>query len=192
MKTTLIRLADTPMRRWRNGGGVTRELLAWPGQEGWRVRISVADIEADGPFSTYPGVQRWFTVLAGGGIALTIAGAERTCRAGDDPIAFSGESSASCRPLAGVSRDLNFMLRDADGTMRQVVAGYAWRPRAQRCGVFTMGAGRCRFGGSVVHLSAESLLWLDGAPEALRFECGEAAGDQPAWWMAASDRESAS
>lgn len=192
MKTTSVRLADTPMQLWRNGGGVTRELLAWPGQDGWRVRISVADIEADGPFSTYPGVQRWFTVLLGGGVALTIAGTERLCRIGDAPFAFSGESSASCRPLAGASRDLNFMLRDAAGAMQKVEAGHSWRPRAQRCGVFTMGAGRCRFDASVVHLSAESLLWLDGAPEALTFECGEAAGAKPAWWMAASDRESAS
>ena len=32
---------------WRNGGGVTRELLAWPHGADWRVRISVAEIDAD-------------------------------------------------------------------------------------------------------------------------------------------------
>jgi environmental stress-induced protein Ves len=40
---------------WKNGGGVTRELLAWPGGGDWQVRISVAEIEADGPFSSFPG-----------------------------------------------------------------------------------------------------------------------------------------
>lgn len=190
MKAQAVRLTDAPPQPWRNGGGVTRELLAWPDSDDWRVRISVADIEADGPFSTFPGVERWFAVLQGGGVALSIDGAEQPCRVGDEALAFSGESSASCRLLAGPSRDLNFMLRAADGAMRRVEAGKAWSPRAQRCGLFTMGAGRCRFGASVVDLSAESLLWLESAPEALTFEPG--AADKPAWWMAASDREIAS
>ena len=51
--------------RWRNGGGRTRELLAWPDAADWKVRVSVADVESDGPFSAFPGVQRWFAVLEG-------------------------------------------------------------------------------------------------------------------------------
>ena len=37
---------------WKNGGGVTRELLRLPadGGDDWTLRISVADIAADGPF----------------------------------------------------------------------------------------------------------------------------------------------
>ena len=60
----------TPPQPWRNGGGVTRELLAWPDGGDWRVRVSVADIDADGPFSAFPGVERWFAVLEGAGVAL--------------------------------------------------------------------------------------------------------------------------
>jgi environmental stress-induced protein Ves len=192
MKIHVARLADTPPQPWRNGRGMTRELLAWPGPNDWRIRISVADIEADAPFSTYASVQRWFAVLLGSGVALTIAGTERFCRIGDKPFAFPGESPTSCRLLAGVSRDLNFMLRDAEGDMQKAEAGQAWQPHAQRCGLFTMGAGRCRVGESVIHLNAESLLWLDDAPEALSFERSDTAGDKPAWWMAASDRGLAS
>ena len=33
---------------WRNGGGRTRELLAWPDAQAWSVRISLAEIEAEG------------------------------------------------------------------------------------------------------------------------------------------------
>ncbi|MEO8526020.1 MAG: HutD family protein [Caldimonas sp.] len=58
MKATVARFADTAAQPWRNGGGVTRELLAWPGVGDWCVRVSIADIEADGPFSTFSGVQR--------------------------------------------------------------------------------------------------------------------------------------
>ena len=35
------RLAPTP---WRNGAGLTRDLLHWPDLTNWQVRISVADI----------------------------------------------------------------------------------------------------------------------------------------------------
>ena len=52
---------------WKNGGGVTRELLRLPAGSGddWTLRISVADIAADGPFSPFPGITRWFAVLTG-------------------------------------------------------------------------------------------------------------------------------
>ena len=53
MTPRLIALAATPPQPWRNGGGVTRELLAWPAGGGWQVRVSVAEIEADGPFSPF-------------------------------------------------------------------------------------------------------------------------------------------
>ena len=57
---------------WRNGGGVTRELLTWPPLSGddWAVRVSVATIDKDGPFSAFPGIQRWFAVLDGAGVQL--------------------------------------------------------------------------------------------------------------------------
>jgi environmental stress-induced protein Ves len=183
MKATVVRLADAALQPWRNGGGVTRELLAWPHPDDWRVRISVADIAADGPFSTFPGVQRWFTVLQGGGVALSIDGVEQVCRVGDAPVAFSGEASSACRLLAGPSRDLNFMLRGVDGAMQRVVANRSRAPRASSSGVFTMAAGRCRVAGSVIELAAESLLWLDDAGEALTFEPDDDAAQNPAWWM---------
>ena len=187
MKALVVRLADASSLPWRNGGGVTRELLAWPTPDRWRIRISVADIATDGPFSAFPDVQRWFTVLQGGGVALAIDGAEQVCRVGDAPLCFSGESSAVCRLLAGPNRDLNFMLRNADGTMQRVIANRPWMPRSSHCGVFTMGAGRCRAGAEVIELVAESLLWLDDAPEDLSFEPDPAAAPLPAWWMVASE-----
>lgn len=59
---------DCPAMPWRNGGGQTRELLTWPAgsaPDQWQLRISRADIDYDGPFSAFPGVQRWFAVLKG-------------------------------------------------------------------------------------------------------------------------------
>ena len=45
----VIRVDAIQPQRWRNGGGWTRELLAVPDAENWRIRVSVADIESDGP-----------------------------------------------------------------------------------------------------------------------------------------------
>ena len=53
MRITADDVAPTP---WRNGGGRTRELLAWPHVADWKVRVSIADIDRDGPFSAFPGV----------------------------------------------------------------------------------------------------------------------------------------
>jgi environmental stress-induced protein Ves len=125
---------------WKNGGGVTRELLGLvlPGsapRAGWDLRISVADIDADGPFSAFDGISRWFAVLEGAGVRLhwpggatgaaasadaagaagMHAGAARTLdvRPGDPPLQFDGEDAPDCRLLRGPTRDLNVMVRHA-------------------------------------------------------------------------------
>ena len=185
-----IALADTPPLPWKNGGGVTRELLAWPGGGDWQVRISVAEIESDGPFSTFAGVDRWIGVLSGGGVALTIAGHEHVRRADDPPLAFSGEALVGCRLLQGPSRDLNLMLRGVAGTMRAAVAGEAWRPRARRCGLYALVAGRCRAGAEQTQLPADTLAWFDPAPASLAFH-PDGADIRPVvgWWLAAGAEE---
>ncbi|XES00502.1 HutD family protein [Streptomyces sp. S1D4-11] len=55
---------------WKNGGGVTREIVAWPegadmGDFEWRV--SLADVGGDGPFSAFADVDRILTMVEGGG-----------------------------------------------------------------------------------------------------------------------------
>ncbi len=189
MTPRLVSLAATPPQPWRNGGGVTRELLAWPETAGWRVRVSVAEIEADGPFSSFPGVSRWFVVLEGGGVALTIDGAEQIRRAGDPPLAFPGEASVACRLLRGPSRDLNLMLREAAGTMQAVAAGEAWSPRMRQCGLYAHVAGRCVADGEAVDVAAESLAWFAAAPGALAFHPRAASPGPSGWWLAADAQE---
>ena len=145
------------------------------------MRISVAEIEADGPFSSFPGVERWFAVLDGGGVALTIDGTEQVRRAGDPPLAFSGEATVGCRLLQGPSRDLNLMLRGIAGTMRPVVAGEAWAPRARRCGLYALVAGRCRADATTTDMPADTLAWFDPAPASLTFHPdGADTGPSPA------------
>ena len=56
----LLRFHELPVSPWRNGGGVTRELAALGGAGGdllWR--LSIATVNADGPFSTFNGSGGW-------------------------------------------------------------------------------------------------------------------------------------
>ncbi len=183
---TLISLNDTPPQPWRNGGGTTRELLAWPSQADWRLRVSVADIEIDGPFSAFPGVQRWFAVLHGSGVALTIDGAEHVCRPGDDAVQFSGDASVACRLLRGTSRDLNLMLRGMSGAMHAVGDGESWTPMARQCGLYAIAKGRCHASNGAVDVPAETLVWFAEARDALTFlPDPDARVSVSGWWLAA-------
>ena len=113
----IVDAAQVPPQPWKNGGGVTRELLRWPAAGPWRLRLSVADIAADGPFSAFPGVTRWFAVLDGAGVVLTFADGERTLRPGDAPLCFDGAAAPGCRLIAGPTVDLNLMLQGTGGAL---------------------------------------------------------------------------
>ena len=190
MTPRLVALADTPPQPWRNGGGMTRELLAAPAGDRWRVRVSVADIAADGPFSTFAGVQRWFAVLEGDGVALTMDGTEQLRRAGDPPLQFSEAAAVTCRLLHGPSRDLNLMLRGSPGAMRAVEDGARWTPGMSQCGLYSLVEGRCLAGTEEIDVPAASLLWFAPAPDALTFHAERAPHPHAsAWWLAADTAE---
>jgi environmental stress-induced protein Ves len=181
-----IRLGDVAPRPWRNGGGLTRELLAWPSADDWSVRVSVAEVTADGPFSRFAATQRWFAVIAGEGVELTIDGAPRRVRRGDGPLCFSGEATTACRLLDGPTRDLNLMLRESRGRMLRIDDSGIWQPRAAQCGLFAAVPGRCVADGRAFAVPGETLLWFEAAPESLSFSAGQAGGAVAAWWLAAT------
>ena len=96
-----VRLDEVFPTPWRNGGGTARELLAWPHREDWHVRVSLADIERDGPFSSYPGVARWFAVASGAGVKLRVDGNGHSLKPGSAPFRFDGGARVECDLLAG-------------------------------------------------------------------------------------------
>lgn len=133
------RIAATP---WRNGGGSTRELFCWPAGEDWRLRVSLADIAQDGPFSAFPGVQRHFAVLEGGGVRLHFGAAgARLLRVGDAPLAFDGVLAPGCTLVEGPTRDLNLMLRGVTGALHPAAEGSV-APVGSWCALFCAGAAR--------------------------------------------------
>jgi hypothetical protein len=186
MTPRLVRSIDVPAQHWRNGGGLTRELLAWPTGDAWQIRVSVADVDVDGPFSAYPGVQRWFTVLQGEGVALTVGDVVHRLEHGDAPVHFAGDVPTACRLLGGSTRDLNLMLRCASGTMAAASDGQAWPPAAAQCGLFSAVAGRCQAGPMDIAVPAYALLWFDAAPASLTFVAGQRPARSIGWWLAAT------
>ena len=117
----LVRLADITPLPWKNGGGHTRELLAWPDAVNWDLRISVAEIRQSGPFSAFPGVDRWIAVLSGAGISLETVGkeAQELNTAQLSLHAFSGDAHTQCTALGTVTQDFNVMWLRAKGRLQQ-------------------------------------------------------------------------
>ena len=172
--STTVRTAEVASQPWRNGGGVTRPLLVRPRGDQWQVRVSVADVSVNGPFSRFPGVQRWFAVLDGAGVVLTIGSTEHRLDAGSDAFSFRGDVAVRCRLVDGPTRDLNLMLNGVPGSMRRVVSAESWRPEARECDATAPDEHE--------PMPAHALRWWPQAPQSLAF-------DGEGWWLDASAKE---
>jgi environmental stress-induced protein Ves len=180
----LVRCDAVEPQPWRNGGGLTRELLAWPSRDPWALRISVADIRADGPFSAYAGVDRWFAVLEGGGVMLALPEGKGCMGTADAPLHFRGEAAPHCELLDGATRDLNLMLRrDAGrGGMQRALAGESFAPRAAFRALFAADPLTLQIDGAdALRLPPFALAWADGGAHGV----WRVAADAPvrAWWI---------
>lgn len=182
----VVKLAGVAPQPWRNGGGVTRELLAWPPGSGadWRLRVSVAEIERDGPFSAFAGVQRCFAVLEGAGVVLGFEDGDRVLTPDSLPLAFEGGAAPSCRLIEGPTRDLNLMARQAAGrvTLRPAAAGESSPAQAQWWGLYAASAAVLSGRTGAFELAANTLAWTEAAEPAWRTG---ASGSAPlrAWWL---------
>ncbi|MBB2484344.1 HutD family protein [Mitsuaria sp. WAJ17] len=183
MSWSILCADDVNPQRWKNNGGWTRELLAWPHAADWILRLSVADIEADGPFSTFEGVDRWFAVLRGEGVCLY----DYELRPGDELLHFDGALGPDCTLLGGLTRDFNLMHRRGRGRMSVTPASEALEPVGHWVGMFTGHGGVLEHGGRAMALRPMSLAWCE-SPVAQRcvFKGGRS-GEGQAWWMQWSD-----
>ena len=115
MRARVLHAADYRRMRWKNGGGWTTELASAAASDGvsdfdWR--ISIAEIDSDGAFSTFPDCDRSIALLDGIGMELTFdeAPPERL----DQRLRFvhfAGEWKTHGRLLAGPVRDFNLIVR---------------------------------------------------------------------------------
>ena len=169
-RLALLRTSDYRRVRWKNDGGWTTEIAREPADSGggfiWRV--SIADIESDGPFSTFPGIDRDLILLAGTGMELSMDGAAPMRVEGRfQHVRFHGEAPVECRLLGGPTRDFNAMVR-RDAVTAEVVA----RPLVGSMVIFAQagaewlihvhaGHATARDGHDEIALAAEETLRID-------------------------------
>jgi uncharacterized protein len=180
----LVALRDVPRTPWRNGGGSTQVLLEWPDAQDWWVRISVAQIDRDGDFSAYPGVQRWFAVLLGAGVRLKWGSDLHTLKPGSPALEFDGATAPGCTLIDGPTLDLNLMSLHAAGrALMQAADHQPWHSAAGFRACFTHSAARLQIEAEPpMNLPALCLVWgarSEGQTWALRSEDGPL----QAWWM---------
>lgn len=109
-------LQTLPAMAWKNGGGVTREIVREPAGaslDDFDWRVSVADIAAAGPFSRFVGADRHLLLLEGDGVNLTSdeAGLDVNLLSDDTVLAFSGDVDMDSQLLGGAVRDFNVMTK---------------------------------------------------------------------------------
>ncbi|MEV0446860.1 HutD family protein [Streptomyces sp. NPDC050600] len=168
--------------RWRNGGGATREIVVRPsGAEEFGWRASVADIDADGPFSAFPGVDRTLTLLAGDGVRLVCPGEfDRLLTRAGEPFAFSGDLALDAELPGGPCRVLNLMVRRGRWAARVERVTGPVVPGPGHAGLLYVLGGRWRTGdaGGQV-LTPGQGQWWDGADEGGRPREATAALPEP-------------
>jgi hypothetical protein len=110
----ILRAAVRVAAPWKNGGGTTLEVAAFPegstlDRFGWR--ISMAEVRKGGPFSMFPGIDRKLAILEGR-MTLAVEGREEIELSSDSSVvSFPGDVPTNCQPLAACVTDLNLMTR---------------------------------------------------------------------------------
>jgi hypothetical protein len=124
---TLLRGADLVASAWKNGGGTTREVAAFPqgaGLDAFLWRVSIADVAQPGPFSRFAGIDRTLVLLSGAGMLLdearetdgTPAALTHALTQPLDLARFAGEAAIDARLVDGATRDFNLMVRRGAAT----------------------------------------------------------------------------
>lgn len=96
---------------WKNGGGLTREIVVEPAKgERFSYRLSIADVATDGPFSHFEGYDRHIMLLDGVGMTLDAGVRGRFQLVPFVPHAFSGDWDVIGTLASGPVRDLNLIV----------------------------------------------------------------------------------
>jgi len=111
----ILRAEDHKRMPWKNGGGETVEIAVFPdgaGLDDFDWRVSMARVEGDGPFSSFPGIDRTLAVLDGAGMVLDIAGRDPVRLVSQTPpYPFPADLPTSATLIDGTVIDFNVMTR---------------------------------------------------------------------------------
>lgn len=104
-------LTETP---WKNGNGITRTLAVEPENadfDHFLWRLSFAEVNAAGKFSTFPGVDRSILVWKGNGLFLHSSKGVLAITPDSEAHAFRGEDEIEATLVDGPTIDFNVMVR---------------------------------------------------------------------------------
>jgi environmental stress-induced protein Ves len=108
---------------WKNGGGVTHEAVRVPASgDPFEWRVSVACIDASGPFSEFADHDRKMVLLEGRGLVLRFGdGTSTTLSAVGDLAEFDGAMPTHGELIDGSCMDLNLMVLKGTAASAQVL-----------------------------------------------------------------------
>lgn len=188
----LLRINPENYRRmpWKNGGGITTELIIEPSgstlDSGFLWRLSMAQVNASGPFSPFVGYDRTLLLLDGEGMILDqgehgIVRVEHTL----EPVTFPGEWSTYGTLLGGPCRDFNVISRH--DSIRHEVHVLRFTERSMMLPLASTTLLFCVAGslhtenieGSTVNLEPLELLRIDRPPGGQRRDVTRTVGPRP-------------
>jgi environmental stress-induced protein Ves len=111
---TFIPQSQQRLMRWKNGGGMTCEILRFPpgsSLDSFDWRVSVATVQQGGMFSVFPGIARSLAILEGKGLMLDVAGTSQELTPRDPIFCFDGETPVDSELIGGGIVDFNVMTR---------------------------------------------------------------------------------
>jgi environmental stress-induced protein Ves len=110
----ILRYAELAASPWKNGGGITREVLRHPKSGAFSWRLSLAEVGQSGPFSEFVGYRRIMMLLEGHGLRLQAQGLEdQVLLEAGALIEFPGAQRTHCELIDGPCIDLNLMFRES-------------------------------------------------------------------------------
>jgi environmental stress-induced protein Ves len=110
-KLRRLKSEDYVTKPWKNGHGVTRDVILWPASEDFDIRVSLADIPPVSVFSSFPGITRHITRLSGDAMTLTFADGQVEHLRLLTPLTFDSAKAPSCEAAGAQTRVLNVMTR---------------------------------------------------------------------------------
>jgi environmental stress-induced protein Ves len=109
----IIRFEELAASPWKNGGGVTREVIRFPRSSDlhdFHLRISIADVHSSGPFSLFPDHDRMIIQLTGLPMTLRSASLDSPIHLSvNQPFYFSGATNIHC-DIESPTTDYNLMV----------------------------------------------------------------------------------
>lgn len=166
-------------QRWKNQLGWTLEIARAPTLQGsagdYAWRASIAEIEQDCTFSSFPGMQRVLMLLRGDGMRMQVG----ENRHSDvlppyGRIEFSGDEAVHCTLHSGATRDFNLIWNpehvDATATLRPLVGPMIFFAQPETTWLIYQCSGHSVLKGGPAELQAGDALRLDsGAVEGGRW-----------------------